>query len=89
MREFGDGAFVASAVGTLGLGIGATTAVFSLADATVLRPVPIPAVERVVQTPFSWSLPDFRDLARDQGVFTDVAAWTTIETRPAAGRKMM
>ena len=68
--------FSLSAVVTLGLGIGATTAVFSLADAALLRPMPIPEVDRVLQTTFSWSLPDFRDLEADQPVFSEVAAWT-------------
>ncbi|HEY7699960.1 MAG TPA: hypothetical protein VIE88_16165, partial [Vicinamibacteria bacterium] len=33
---------------TLGLGIGANTAVFSLVDALVLRPFPIPDIDRLV-----------------------------------------
>ena len=46
------------AIVTLGLGIGAATAVFSLADATLLRPLPVWRADRVVQSTFSWSHPD-------------------------------
>jgi len=41
--------FAAIAILTLGLGIGATTSVFSVADAVVLRPLPYPEPERLVQ----------------------------------------
>ena len=41
-------AFTAFAAGTLALGIGATTAVFSVLDRVVLRPLPYPGSERMV-----------------------------------------
>ncbi|HEX6309432.1 MAG TPA: ABC transporter permease [Longimicrobiales bacterium] len=41
--------FTAVAVVTLALGIGATTAIFTLIDSIVLRPLPYPAQERLVQ----------------------------------------
>jgi putative ABC transport system permease protein len=68
--------FVLAAVLTLSLGIGMATAIFSLADATLLRPLPIPHVERVLQSRWSWSHPDFRDLEARQTAFSEVAAWT-------------
>jgi putative ABC transport system permease protein len=41
-------AFFATVVLTLGLGIGAATAIASLADATILRPLPYPNADRLV-----------------------------------------
>lgn len=41
-------AFTAVAIFTLALGIGANSAIFALADATVLRPLPLPEAERLV-----------------------------------------
>jgi putative ABC transport system permease protein len=40
--------FAAAAVLTLALGIGATTAIFSVVDGVLLRPLPFPGAERVV-----------------------------------------
>ena len=42
-------AFTALVVITLGLGIGATTAMFSIVDATLLTPLPFPHADRVVE----------------------------------------
>jgi len=68
--------FALGAVVTLALGIGATSAIVSLADATLLRPLPIRAPNRVWQVDFSWSNPDFRDLEAAQTPFSEVAAWS-------------
>jgi putative ABC transport system permease protein len=71
--------FALGAVLTLSLGIGTSAAVFSLADAALLHPLPIPEVDDVVQSRWSWSHPDFRDLAARQTVFSETAAWTGLD----------
>jgi len=78
--------FAAVVVATLALGIGANTAIFSVLDQVVLRRLPVPAAERLVQLdgpgPFrgqteldrAFSYPMFRDLqAGADGVATLIA----------------
>src|SRR5437773_889934 len=73
--------FSTVAVLTLALGIGATTAIFSVVYAVVLRPLPFPESERLVaiwtQTPQVERLPmavaNHRDLKTQTTVFEDVA----------------
>src|SRR6058998_3373724 len=73
--------FIAVAVLTLALGIGATTAIFSVVYAVVLRPLPFPESERLVavwtQTPQIDRLPmaaaNHRDLKSQNTVFEDIA----------------
>ena len=40
-------AYAAAAILTVSLGVGANTAVFSIADAVLFRPLPFPAVNRL------------------------------------------
>src|SRR5512145_368576 len=73
----------AVAVLTLGLGIGGATAVFSVVDAVVLRPLPFDSPDRLVRiyevtpdgVPFSFSSPGFLDLADGARTLEHVAAF--------------
>ena len=75
--------FTLTAIVSLALGIGATTAVFSIVNAVILRQTPIRAPEEVMDVyesseefPYnSFSYPDYLDLVRGaQGVFSQTAA---------------
>ena len=66
--------FGTGAVLMLALGTGATAAILSLADATLLRPLPIPRADRVLQSTFSFSYLDFRDLVSEHRGFSQTAA---------------
>ena len=66
--------FTATAVLTLALGIGATTAVFSLCDSMLWKPVPLPrlaslvtVLQRVPDSPNEWNSANPLDLAREPG----------------------
>ena len=82
-----SGAFSLAAVVTLALGIGSTTAIFSVVDSVLLRPLPFPRVEQLVvpqsrdrATGETWSVTyaDFMDW-RDQRVFERVAVYQNTE----------
>ncbi|HEU4578713.1 MAG TPA: ADOP family duplicated permease [Polyangiaceae bacterium] len=78
------------AVLSIALGIGASTAVFAVLSALVLRPLPFPEEERLVQigtereggesTPGLVAPPFIEDFRALDGVFESIAAW-----RPLAG----
>src|SRR3954469_10961349 len=77
--------FTASAVLALAMGIGATTAIFSVLDRVVLRPLPYPDPDRLMTV---WEVNDGKGLSHERispvnfvdyralsHVFGDAAAW--------------
>lgn len=76
--------FAAAAILTLALGIGGTTAIFSFVDAVLLKPLPFPEAERIVNV---WEKPpggerngistlNFLDWKKQNTLFTAMAAQT-------------
>ncbi len=85
-------AFSAVAVITLALGIGANTAIFSIVNAVLLRPLPYPNADRIMVLnessgrgqDYSVALPDYFDWRNDNTVFEHLAA-THKESRNLSG----
>jgi putative ABC transport system permease protein len=82
--------FLAAALATLALGIGANTAVFSLVDAMLLKPLPFADAERLVvlhssrpsqgmgRIPLSYL--NFVDVRQRAQSFEQMAGWMAVET---------
>lgn len=79
--------FTAFAILTLAIGIGATTAIYSVVHATLLRPLDIRNIDEVVNVyrqplpatalhlmTFSW--PEVTEIRASQSVFSDTLAWS-------------
>jgi len=85
-------AFSAIAILTLALGIGANTAIFSIVNAVLLRPLPYPDADRIMVLNessgpgqnYSVALPDYFDWHHDNTVFEHLAA-THKESRNLSG----
>ena len=84
--------FTAVAIIALGLGIGANTAIFSLVNGVLLRPLPFPDAERIIYfegknpaagiTESNISFLDFTDWSQQTDLFASTAAYWTGERRP-------
>src|SRR5437762_4048255 len=85
-------AFSAVAIITLALGIGANTAIFSIVNAVLLRPLPYPDADRIMVLSessgpgqdYSVALPDYFDWRNENTVFEHLAA-THKESRNLSG----
>ena len=88
--------FTLVAVLSLTLGIGANTAIFSLVNATLLRPLPVSDPQHLVTVSTTdlknpGNLPlshlNFRDLRAQNSVFADMAAFTFNQVNYSTGRE--
>jgi predicted permease len=86
--------FTGVAVLTLALGIGATTAIFSLVSALLLRPLPAAHPEQLVamyshvagRAANDWSYPQYRQL-RETGIYHGVAAQSGLDLSVTIGAR--
>lgn len=91
-------AFTAVALIALALGIGANTAIFSVVNAVLLRPLPYDESDRLVKitsaerrqqgggTYTNISIPDFLDFNHDNSTFESMAALSSVDASTILGR---
>jgi putative ABC transport system permease protein len=88
-----DPGFAAVTIGLLALGIGANTAMFSIVDAVLLKPLPFPEPERMVRL---WETPTatlhnntttltFLDWKRQGAIFEALSVEQPVRAAVAAG----
>ena len=88
-----DPGFAAVTIGLLALGVGANTAMFSIVDTVLLRPLPFPEPERMVRV---WETPSaternptttltFLDWKRQSGIFEALAGEESFRAAVATG----
>src|SRR5579872_2976179 len=80
--------FAVAAIVTLALGVGANTAIFSAIDEILLRPLPVPAANRLAAVYrfnakasryLSTSYPDYDDLRRNARSFEALSAYVRLQ----------
>ncbi|MGI8432610.1 MAG: ABC transporter permease [Chthoniobacterales bacterium] len=87
--------FTFVAILTLALGIGTSTAIFSVVDAVLLRPLPYPQQERIVElreldekgAPMAFTDPNFDDLRRQSRSFEFLAKYNVSSDSVTGGRE--
>lgn len=79
--------FATVAVLTLAVGIGVTTTVFSLVNSVLLRPLPYPEGETLVEVKGPLSIPNFIDWQKQQNVFEHLCLYraANYNVLPAGG----